>query len=114
MRRRLVLTQLSSTLSGTVQDSKGQALTDYVVVAFASDSRKWGTQTRFIKTARPDQSGKVKLSALPPEDYLLVAVEYLEPGEEGDPEVLERLRPSGTAVTVTDGGSKSVTLKLSR
>jgi hypothetical protein len=109
-----LLTQRSSTLSGTVQDSKGQALTDYVVIAFASDSRKWGTQTRFIKATRPDQSGSFKLSALPPEDYLVVAVEYLEPGEEGDPELLERLRPSGTAVTVTEGGSKSVTLKLSR
>jgi hypothetical protein len=110
----VLLTQRASTLTGTVQDTRGQAVTDYVVVAFASDSRRWGPMTRFIGTARPDQSGSFRLNALPPEDYLVVALEYLEPGDEGDPDLLERLRPGATAVSITDAGSKTVTLKLSR
>jgi protocatechuate 3,4-dioxygenase beta subunit len=109
-----VLTQRTSTLSGAVQDAKGQPVTDYVVVAFASDSRKWGTYTRFIQTARPDLSGAFKLTGLPPEDYLVIAVESLEPGEQGDPELLERLRPGANAVTIREAESKTISLKLSR
>ncbi len=109
-----VLTQQASTLTGTVQDAKGQAATDYVVVAFASDSRKWGPQTRFVRSSRPDQSGAFKLTGLPADDYLVVALEYLEPGEEGDTELLERLRPRATAVSIAEGASKAIELKLSR
>ena len=109
-----VLTQRSSTVSGGVQDGKGQAVKDYVVVAFASDSRKWGPHTRFIRSVRPDQSGHFKLAGLPPENYLVAALEFLEPGDEADPDMLERLRPAATAVSLTEGASKTVTLKLSR
>ncbi len=109
-----LLTQRTSTLTGTVRDAKGQPLNDYVVVAFASDSRRWGVYTRFVRTARPDQSGSFKLTGLPPEDYLIVAMEYLEPGDEGDPELLERLRPRATAFTIGDGASKAIELKLPR
>jgi hypothetical protein len=110
----ILLSQRASTVTGSVTDAKGQAATDYIVVAYASDSRRWGPMTRFIRTARPDQSGGFKLTGLPPEDYLVVAVEYLEPGEEGDPELLEKLRVRATPVTVTEGGSKTINLKLSR
>jgi protocatechuate 3,4-dioxygenase beta subunit len=109
-----LLTQRTSTLTGTVRDAKGEPLSDYVVVAFASDSRKWGTYTRFVRTARPDQSGGFKVTGLPPEDYLVIALDYLEPGEEGDTELLERLRAGATPVSIADGGSKAIDLKLSR
>jgi hypothetical protein len=109
-----LLTQQASALTGTVRDAKGQPQNDYVIVAFASDSRKWGTYTRFVRTARPDQSGSFKLTGLPPEDYLVVALEYLEPGEEGDPELLERLRARATQVSIAEGGSKAIELRLSR
>jgi protocatechuate 3,4-dioxygenase beta subunit len=109
-----LLTQQTSTLTGTVQDAKGQPVADYVVVAFASDSRRWGPQTRFVRTARPDQTGAFKLTGLPPEDYLVVALEYLEPGEEGDAEQLERLRPGAKSVTIKEGAATTISLTLSR
>lgn len=109
-----LLTERTATVSGTVQDAKGQPVSDYVIVAFAADSRRWGTHTRFVRTARPDQSGAFKLSGLPPEDYLVVALDYLEPGEEGDTELLERLRPGAAAVSIQEGASRTLTLKLSR
>jgi hypothetical protein len=61
-----------------------------------------------------DQSGNFKLAGLPPEDYLVAALEFLEPGDERDPDLLERLRPAATAVSITEGASKTLTLKLSR
>jgi hypothetical protein len=110
-----VLTQRASTLTGmVVEGAKGEAASDYVVVAFASDSRRWGPRSRFVRTARPDQGGKFTLRGLPPADYLVVAVEYLESGQEGDPELLERLRPMAKSLSIGEGASQTVSLTLSR
>jgi hypothetical protein len=102
----------SPSITGTVQTSAGKTTTDYVVVAFASDSARWGYGTRYIQAARPDQTGRFVLNDLPASDYLVTAVEYLEPGEEADPELLEKLRTPATRVTVADGTPKSLTLKV--
>lgn len=108
----VTLTRQMASLTGSVQTAKGQPTTDYVVVLFASDASKWGTQTRFVRTVRPDQSGNFLAKGLPGGEYLAVALEYLEPGEEGDPEVLERLRAPGTSVTLGDGEAKTLNLRI--
>ncbi len=108
----ITLTRTMASVTGTVQTAKGQPSTDYVVVLFASDASKWGWQTRFVRAARPDQSGTFLAKGLPAGEYLAVALEYLEPGEESDPEVLERLRPQATAINIGDGEAKTLNLKI--
>jgi hypothetical protein len=90
----------------------GAALTDFVVVLFPPESELWGWQSRFVRVARPDQNGRFVITSLPPASYLAVALDYLEPGEETNPEFLERLKPAGTSVKVGDGEKTTVTLKL--
>jgi hypothetical protein len=107
------LTKEMAGLTGTVHGARGEPTSDFVAVAFANDAAKWGHMTRYVRTARPDQSGKFLITGLPAGSYLVVALEYLEPGEEQDPEVLERLRGLGTSVTIKDGEQKSVKLKIS-
>jgi hypothetical protein len=107
----ILLTKELASLTGTVQGSKGEPLTDFVVVAFADDATRWGYLTRFVRTGRPDQSGKFLVDGLPAGSYQVVALEYLEPGDEQDPETLERLRSLSTSVTVKDGEQRTVTLK---
>jgi len=46
--------------------------------------------------------------------HLLAALEDLEAGHESDPEQLEKWKPGSTSVTLGDGETKSVTLKLTR
>jgi hypothetical protein len=108
----IVLTQHVTELSGEVQDSRGHAVTDYVVVAFSSDNSKWGYQSRFVRAARPNQEGRFSIKGLPADDYVIVALDYLEPGEESDPEQLEKWKTIGTRITVADGNAKVLTLKL--
>ena len=108
----IVLTRTAAELSGTVQDSKGTAASDYVVVLFPTESDKWGWQSRYVKVGRPDQTGRFLIAGLPAASYLAVALEYLEPGEESNPEYLERLKGLATSVRVSDGEKKSVTLKI--
>ena len=99
---------------GTVQDDRERPIGDYTVVAFATDSAKWGYRTRFVRAARPDQNGKFLIKGLPPGAYQVVAVEYLEPGEETDPARLENWRTMGTSVTLDEGEARSIALRLLR
>ena len=110
----IVLTRRATTLTGSVQDANGAPIGDYTVVAFAADSAKWGYQTRFVRSARPDQQGGFSIRALPPGDYLVVALEYVETGQEFDPEQLQRWKSLGVPVTLAEGEAKTVTLKLAR
>jgi hypothetical protein len=109
----VLATRTAAEVSGAVQNAKGTAVADYVVVVFPPEPERWGWQSRFVRVARPDQTGRFVISGLPPASYLAVALEYLEPGEESSAEFLERLKPSGTGVRVAEGEKKSVTLKLS-
>jgi hypothetical protein len=110
----ILLTQRATELSGSVQDSTSRPVTDYAVVAFSDDSSKWGFQTRFVRMIRPNQDGRFSIKGLPPDRYLVVALEYLEPGEEGDPGQLEIWRASATSVTLSEGEARSLTLRLTR
>ncbi len=108
----VILTRQMASLAGRVTNAKGQPTTDYVVALFASDASKWGLMSRYVYAVRPDQSGAFTVKGLPAGDYLAVALDYLEPGEEGDPETLERLRPVATSVTIGDGEAKTLNLKI--
>lgn len=107
----ILLTKELASLTGTVQGTKGETLTDFVVIAFADDRAKWGYLTRFVRTGRPDQTGRFVIEGLPTGSYQVIALEYLEPGDEQDPETLERLRGLGTSVTVKEGEQKTVSLR---
>jgi hypothetical protein len=108
----VVLTNRKTEISGTVQDAKGNA-DDFVVLVFSSDPQHWGWQSRHVRLARPDQTGRFLVDGLPAGSYLAVALEYLEPGEETNPDFLERVKSLATSVRLTEGEKKPITLKLS-
>jgi protocatechuate 3,4-dioxygenase beta subunit len=110
----IVLTQRATDLSGSVQDASARPVTDYVVVAFSADSAKWGYQSRFVRSTRPNQEGRFSIKGLPADNYVVVALDYLEPGEESDPEQLEQWKAKGTRVTLADAEAKALTLKLTQ
>ena len=106
------LTQQQSSVSGTVKGRDGKALKDYVVVIFAEDAARWGPQTRFVRSGRPDQGGRYEVRGLPAERYLAAAVEYLEAGEEANPDTLDQLRTRAARFSLGDAESKVLDLEL--
>ena len=110
----ILLTRRTTTLTGTVQGERGEPSGEYTVVAFSADRSKWGYLTRFVRSARPDQDAKFTIRALPPDDYLVLAVEYLETGQELDPEQLRVWEPLATRVTLSEGATQAIALKLTR
>ena len=110
----ILLTRRATTVSGTVHDGAGSPVADYTVVVFSTNAGRWGYQTRFIRSARPDQDGRFAIPALPPDEYHVVALEYVETGQEFDPEQLAIWKALATTVDVGEGDTKTLSLKLAR
>src|SRR3954469_14339266 len=107
------LTNRVTSVSGSVSTDRDAVAGDATVIVFADDDGKWGPHSRFIETARPDQHGQFKIRGLPPGKYVAIAVDYLEPGDERDPDLLARWRRHGTSLTLSEGETRTLDLKLS-
>ena len=109
----IVLTDRITQVSGTVSDRDDTPSSDFTVVVFPEDETKWAPPSRYVKSARPDQQGLVKILGLPPDNrYLAVAVDYLEEGGASDPEFLYLVKNRATRFSLGEGASATVDLKL--
>jgi protocatechuate 3,4-dioxygenase beta subunit len=109
----VIVTSKTTELNGTVATSNGQPVKDFTAVIFADDPARWLLpSTRYVTATRPDQEGRFKVRNLPAGDYYAIAVEYLAQGEWGDPEVLERLKGKADRLTIKEGDSKAIQLKI--
>ncbi|MCU1386173.1 MAG: hypothetical protein JWL71_4870 [Acidobacteria bacterium] len=106
------LTNKLTTVSGLVTNARGEAVKDYWAIAFAQDREKWKVVNRYQGMGRPDQDGRFKISGLPPSDYFIVALDKLDPGQQGDPEFLDAIRTKATAITIREGETRTVDLKI--
>lgn len=111
---RVVVTDRISALTGTLSDARGRKITDATVVLFADDAQKWGPMTRYVRTARPDQDGRYRVQGLPPGRYLAVVLDQIEPGEEGNPELLAQLATGAASVVIRQGAAHTLDLRMSR
>jgi hypothetical protein len=109
----IVLTDRVTTVSGTVFEAGGMAATSATVVIMVDDPQKWGPHSRFIRRVRTNASGRFTIQGLPAGRYIGVALQYLLAGDEGNPELLTRLRPLGQALMLDDAGSSAVTINVS-
>jgi hypothetical protein len=107
----ITLTKNQTTLSGQVQSGLGAAK-DYVVVIFPSNLREGDIPTRFIRTVRPDQDGKYLTKGLPSGDYLAIAMEAIEQGEQWDPAFHDRVKPRATNFRLSEGQTLTLDLRL--
>ena len=111
----VVLTNKQTRVSGTVKSASGDPAQDYTVVVFADDPQRWTVpQTRHVVGVRPDQDGRFQIRNLPAGSYQAVALEYIEQGAWGDPDLLARLKSRATAFTVGEGETKTLDLTISR
>jgi carboxypeptidase family protein len=106
------LTNRVTDLSGLVTNARGAAVKDYTVIVFPQDRDKWTPGSRYLRTGRPDQDGRFKVSGLPPGDYYTIALDYVDSTDWTDPEYLERVRSKATSVSINEGETKSVDLKM--
>lgn len=108
----VLITNRVTSLAGQVLDRTDAPLGDATVIVFAAATDRWFETSRSVRAARPDQQGRWQMKGLPAGDYLAVALDYVEDGAWNDPEYLESLRQVAHKVTLADGGSESLSLKL--
>lgn len=108
---RVVMIDRPTSLSGTVQSNS--EIRDHSVLVFPDDATKWTYPSRFVRTIRAARDGRFEMRGLPPgERYLAAAIDYLEDGEEQDPQLLERLRSRATAFNLGEGEQRSIQLDV--
>jgi hypothetical protein len=111
----ITLTKRPAGISGTVSDDAGKPATECSVVIFPDDPALGPPHSaRYLRALRPAETGTFEAKTLPAGNYLVVAVDTLEAGDENDPELLEQLRPLATRVAATWGEVKDLRLKLTR
>jgi Carboxypeptidase regulatory-like domain len=107
----ITLTNRFPTLAGTTTDRKGAPI-EAMVIVFADDQTKWAEDARMVRTVRSDKAGTFKLPALPPGDYLAIALEYVLDGDWNDPQFLESLRDRASRVSLREGEGGTVALQV--
>jgi hypothetical protein len=112
----IIVSRNGASLSGTV-DSSAAAGRDYFVVVFPPFRDQWtAPHLRRMKLTRSRGDGSFRVGGLPAGDYLVAAVNRLEGsfggGEWQNPAVLEQLAPRAERVTLSDGQSRELSLRL--
>jgi len=107
------LTNKSGTIAGTVMARSGVPSTDYRLIVFAADKKLWTPTSRYFRMGGPDKDGRFKVTVLPPGSYSIVALERVETAVSfNDPEFLQRISASADAVTLADGESRTIDLRI--
>lgn len=113
---RVVLTDRVTELTGSVASGSfapADANTDATVVIFTDDESKWAYPSRFVRSVRARDDGTFQIAGLPPSlDYRAVAVDYVEDGEETDPQFLKRMRDRAARFSLREGERRALDLRL--
>ncbi len=110
----IVFTDRRSELSGTLQTQGTAPAVEYYVLAFSADRRHWFEGSRRTKTVRPASDGRYAFADLPAGDYLVAALEDVDPKQLGDPAFLEAVVAAAVKVSVTEGAKVQLDLKVAR
>ena len=107
----VLLTSQLTAVTGTVSDADGKPLVNYHAVIFPADQTapRWDHHMRF---ERADAQGRFRVEALPPGNYLVAAIDDIEPNEAFDEDMLAALRPGAVRVRIREGQTETVALKL--
>ena len=108
----IVFTDKPTSLAGTLQTATGDPTSDYFIIAFAADRSFWTQSSRRGAMSRPSSAGRYEIKGLPPGEYLVVAMTDVEYGDWWDPALLERLAPAASKITLSEGESKTLDLKI--
>ena len=111
-RVQVIVTNRITAITGQLTDDKGAPATDGTIIVFANDPEKWSEDSRFVRSARPDQEGKYQIRGLPPGEYLAVAIDYVEEGMWNDPDYLESVRRYGQRLRLNENDAQAISLKL--
>jgi len=113
----ITFTDRPAQLTGNVAIPAGAASAQAAVIVFPVDRAHWfdgGLYSRRRLRVRTNASGNYSIVGLPPGEYFVAAVSEEEVGEWNDAATFDALAKIAKRVTITDGGSASQSLVVSR
>jgi len=109
---RVIVSDVSASVSGRVSDAGGRPRPDALVVIFPIDPSLWTRFSRHIRRARPDSGGRYHVAGLPAGEYLIIATDEVDETDVLGPALLERLSPHAARLTVTVGARETRDLRV--
>jgi hypothetical protein len=107
----IVIAANGGELNGAVVDGRGGAVRATVVMVPDVGKRH---RLDLYRTVTTDNAGRFRVSAVPPDDYLLLAWEDVETGAWLDADFLNAVERQGTYVKITEGGRVATQLTVIR
>lgn len=111
----IAMTDDAPEIAGTARDASGHAMRDCTVIAFSVDRQFWFPQSRriVVRQSASDGAFVFGLSAgLSAGEYYVAAISDLAPNEQFDSVLLDDLARTAQRVTLADGDSKTVDVKI--
>jgi hypothetical protein len=110
----VTLTDKRSTLTGLVRTADGDPATAATVAVFPTDRSLWrlpGMASRRVQTAGPQRDGRYSFYGLPDGEYYVVAPDW-SAADFSDPQVLTKLMPHASRVTLGEGQTVTQDLRM--
>ncbi len=108
----VTLTDRPTQLAGVLQDTSGRPASDYFIIVFPNDKTYWTPGSRRVIETRPGNDGRYAVTGLPAGDYRVAALTDMVAGEWNDPEFLTKLMSASIAVTLVEGQTTPLNLRL--
>jgi hypothetical protein len=100
---------------GSARNSAGTSDPGASVIVFPSDSQTWSSMwlnAQRFRSVRVEATGAFKISPLPAGSYFIVAVPDEVTADWQDPSFLDALSRGATSVTITEGESRTLDLRV--
>lgn len=99
-------------IAGRVVNGLNEPVGQYTVAVLPVDRTRWHDGSRYLKTTRPDDESRFRVSGIAPGDYFVAAVDTLPDDALSDPATLDRLAQAGRRMTFAAGQRVDVDLPL--
>jgi hypothetical protein len=109
----IIVTDRITHVRGRAVQKRGRPASNVSVVVFAEDSTRWGEPRRRVRETRSGKDGQFEFMALPPDDYVIAAVDGLPTNAWLDPDVLDLLKPLGARFRLGEAEQRAVSLTVS-
>lgn len=112
----ITLTDRVSRLAGTVTDRSARPVSNALVIVFPEDRARWSdavwNNARSIRTTFSHQQGRYEIDSLPLARYRVVAVTSLPRNAWLDPDVIARLWPDSSPISLDELGRGTLHLRV--
>jgi hypothetical protein len=106
----VILTDLFTTISGSVVVESRDLAQGYAVIEFPVSSLNWTLGSRYVRLTYLDDKGTFSIRGLPPAEYFIAVTRDFDESDLGSSDVLDRLSRDAATLRINEGERRRITL----